>query len=55
MNFQLIISRNRKRSAVYKIEKKNKIILKTYVKIIILMDSSFFMLIDFVIFLKEGL
>lgn len=54
MTFQLIISRNRKDQQFIK-WRKNKIILKAYMKIIIIMNSSFFMLIDFDMFFLKGL
>lgn len=53
MTFQLIISRNRKDQQFIK-WRKNKIILKAYMKIIIIMNSSFFMLIDFDMFFFKG-
>lgn len=54
MTFQLIISRNRKDQQFIK-WRKNKIILKAYMKIIIIMNSSFFMLIDFDMFFLKGI
>lgn len=54
MTFQLIISRNRKDQQFIK-WRKNKIILKAYMKIIIIMNSSFFMLIDFDMFFFKGI